>query len=576
MMRHIPNDFINELLNRTDLVELIDRHVPLKKAGANYHACCPFHAEKTPSFTVSPSKQFYHCFGCGAHGNALSFLMAYNHLEFIDAVEELANHLGLPIPRDINPVTQQRHHSLFTLLDQATHYYEQQLTQASQAKSYLKTRGLTDAIIQRFNIGFAPNAWDNLLQFLKPSPQTLAECVIAGLAIKNPKGSTYDRFRNRIIIPIKDYRGRTIGFGGRSLGDELPKYLNSPETPLFHKGSELYGLYEARQNNFNSLLVVEGYMDAIALHQFGITNVVATLGTATSARHLQRLFRYTQEVIFCFDGDHAGKEAAWRALEVSLPLLTDGLQIRFMFLANGEDPDSFVRKIGVDAFKQQIQQATPLADFFFNRLSAEINLQTLEGKAKLAQSAQELLYKLPEGIFQSLMLEKLATMLGMSIATLNSHYEQNRPEPSSLLPKSEIKPLSPMQLTIALLLQYPELAKLDYLPRIPPDTDLKGITILHKLLNLIMANPNATTGSLVEQWRDTKAASHLGNLASRDLLAPTKEIQEKLLLDALNKILAFSLEQKIQVLEEKNFRGELSAQNKEFLLNLYKERILYK
>ena len=574
----IPREFINELLTRIDIVELIDRCVPLKKTGSNYSACCPFHSEKTPSFTVSQTKQFYHCFGCGAHGNALSFLMAYSHLEFVEAIEVMAKHLGLTVPQEVGVAMQQQHSPLYSLMEKVADYYQQRLALNVKAKDYLTRRGLTEDMLLRFRVGFAPDAWNNLQQNFRPSAQALSEYISSGMLLKNAQGRIYDRFRNRIMIPIKDNRGRIIGFGGRSLGDEMPKYLNSPETPLFHKGSELYGLYEARQENPNLafLLVVEGYMDVIALHQFGITNSVATLGTATSARHLQRLFRYASEVIFCFDGDHAGQEAAWRALEVSLPLISDGLQIRFMFLPDGEDPDSFVRKVGTIIFQQHIQQAKPLADFFFERLSAQTNLQTLEGKAKLAKLAQDLLYKIPEGVFQQLMLEKLASLVGMNLQTLSNHYEQNRPAPPSPTDTettgTDVKPLSSMQLAIALLLQYPALAQMQSLPELPENINIQGSAILRKLFTSLKANPNLTTGTLLEQWRGTKAEPHLGKLASWELLAPEPDIQSKLLLDALNGILAMEREQRIQALEQKNAQTGLSAPEKEILLNLYKER----
>ena len=574
MTNHIPRGFIDELLTRTDIVELIDRRVPLKKTGSNFSACCPFHAEKTPSFTVSPQKQFYHCFGCGAHGNVISFLMEYDHLEFVEAVEELANHLGLPIPQEVTSAAQQRQTPLYSLLEKTAHYYQQQLAHAPSAKAYLTARGLTEAMIQRFNLGFAPAAWNNLQQHFKPSAQILSEYLTTGMLLKNANGRIYDRFRNRLMFPIKDSRGRLIGFGGRSLGEENPKYLNSPETPLFHKGSELYGLYEARQSNPppTHMLVVEGYMDVIALHQFGVTNTVATLGTATSERHLQRLFRYCPEIIFCFDGDRAGRDAAWRALEVSLPLIADGLQIRFMFLPNGEDPDSLIRKIGAPAFKQQIQQAQPLADFFFDRLSTQTNLQTLEGKAKLASLAQNLLYKIQNGVFQQLMLEKLASLVGMNPTTLSNHYEEKRPTRPAEKPATDSNALSPLSLAIALLLQYPTLAANQALPEALQNINLPGINHLHKLFELLKANPTLSTGSLLEHWRNSKAVSRLGQLASWDLLNPTPEIQSRLLTDALNGIVAQDREEKILMLEEKSALQGLIAQEKETLLNLYKER----
>lgn len=575
MTNHIPRSFIDELLARTDIVELIERRIPLKKTGSNFSACCPFHNEKTPSFTVSPQKQFYHCFGCGAHGNVISFLMEYDHLEFVEAIEELANHLGLPIPQEVASTAQQPQTPLYNLLEKTANYYQQQLARAEIAKTYLTTRGLSAAIIQRFNLGFAPAAWNNLQPYFKPTAQTLTEYITTGMLLKNANGRIYDRFRNRIMFPIKDSRGRMIGFGGRTLGDETPKYLNSPETPLFHKGSELYGLYEARQSHPPStqILVVEGYMDVIALHQFGITNAVATLGTATSTKHLQRLFRYYPEIIFCFDGDRAGREAAWRALEVSLPLLADGLQIRFMFLPNGEDPDSMIRKIGTANFQQQMQQALPLADFFFEHLCQQVNLQTLEGKAKLANLAQNLLYKIQNGVFQQLMLDKLASLVGMNATTLSHHYEEQRPATTTpSKPAAKSQGLSSVPLAIALLVQYPTLAATHPLPEALHGINLPGIEHLRKLFELLKANPKLNTGSLLEHWRNSKAAARLGELARWDFLNPAPEIQSRLLTDAFNGILAQDREKKILMLEEKRTQQELTPQEKESLFNLYKER----
>ncbi|HVV68204.1 MAG TPA: DNA primase [Gammaproteobacteria bacterium] len=574
MTNHIPRSFIDELLARTDIIEWIERRVPLKKTGSNFNACCPFHNEKTPSFTVSPQKQFYHCFGCGAHGNVISFLMEYDHLEFVEAIEELANHLGLPIPQEVTNAAQQRQTPLYTLLEKTANYYQQQLTRNEAAKTYLTARGLSAAIIQRFNLGFAPAAWHNIQPHFKPTAQSLSEYITTGILIKNEQGKIYDRFRNRIMFPIKDSRGHIIGFGGRALGEETPKYLNSPETPLFHKGSELYGLYEARQSNPppTQILVVEGYMDVIALHQFGITNAVATLGTATSAKHLQRLFRYYPEIIFCFDGDRAGFDAAWRALEVSLPVIADGLQIRFMFLPSGEDPDSMIRKIGATHFQQQIQQALPLEDFFFEHLCQQVNLQTLEGKAKLASLAQNLLYKIQNGVFQQLMLEKLASLVGMNVTTLSQHYEEKRPTATPSVPAAKSQGLSSVPLAIALLLQYPALAATHPLPEALQDINLPGMEHLRKLFERLKANPNLNTGSLLEHWRDSKAAARLGELAQWDFFNPAPEIQSRLLSDAFNGILAQDREKKILILEDKRTQQGLTVLEKESLFNLYKER----
>jgi DNA primase len=403
MAGRIPSQFIDELLNRVDIVEVIDSRVPLRKAGR----------EKTPSFTVSPAKQFYHCFGCGAHGSAISFLMEYERMEFVDAVEELASMVGLTVPHEASTPQHKISRDLYEVLAQASQYYREQLrqhTNADQAIDYLKQRGLTGEIAAVFDIGYAPPGWDNVLRHLSGKNISEKQLLAAGLLIAKQGGGCYDRFRDRIIFPIRDRRGRVIGFGGRALGDETPKYLNSPETEIFHKGKELYGLYEARKysQNLQRLIVVEGYMDVVALSQHGIKNVVATLGTATTKEHLEKLFRVVPEVVFCFDGDRAGRQAAWRALEVSLPLLSEGRQMKFMFLPEGEDPDTIVRKEGEAGFQQRLQQAQAFSNFFYQSLSKEIELNTIDGRSFLVEQAKPYLLKLPEGVFRHMMISKLA------------------------------------------------------------------------------------------------------------------------------------------------------------------------
>lgn len=373
----IPQSFIDDLLNRTDIVEVVSSRIQLKKTGKNYSACCPFHKEKTPSFTVSPDKQFYYCFGCGAGGNALGFVMDHDQLEFPQAVEELAKRAGMDVPREErggrgHTPRQPTDSPLYPLLSAAAEFYKQALKSHPARKAavnYLKGRGLTGEIARDFGLGFAPPGWDNLLKHLGGDNLQLKAMLDAGLLVENSDtGKRYDRFRDRVMFPIRDSRGRIIAFGGRVLGDDKPKYLNSPETPVFHKGQELYGLYEARQKNrdLDEIMVVEGYMDVIALAQQGIRNAVATLGTATSEEHIKRLFRLVPSILFCFDGDQAGRKAAWRALESVLPNLQDGKRVRFLFLPEGEDPDSLVRAEGEDAFRARItQQAQPLAEYFF-------------------------------------------------------------------------------------------------------------------------------------------------------------------------------------------------------------------
>ncbi|WP_458372354.1 DNA primase [Pseudomonas lactis] len=421
----IPQSFIDDLLNRTDIVDVVSSRVQLKKAGKNYTACCPFHKEKTPSFSVSPDKQFYYCFGCGAGGNALGFLMDHDNLDFPQAVEDLAKAAGMEVPREESgrphKPRQPTDSPLYPLLTAAADFYRQALKSHPQRKAavdYLKGRGLTGEIARDFGLGFAPPGWDNLYKHLSSDTLQQKAMIDAGLLVENAEtGKRYDRFRDRVMFPIRDSRGRIIAFGGRVLGDDKPKYLNSPETPVFHKGQELYGLFEARKNNRNldEIIVVEGYMDVIALAQQGLRNAVATLGTATSEEHLKRLFRVVPSVLFCFDGDQAGRNAAWRALEATLSSLQDGRRARFLFLPEGEDPDTLVRSEGTDAFRARINQhAQPLADYFFQQLTEEADPRSLEGKAHMATLAAPLIDKVPGANLRTLMRQRLLEITGLS------------------------------------------------------------------------------------------------------------------------------------------------------------------
>ena len=428
----IPQAFIDEVLLRTDIVDLIDARVKLKRAGKNYAACCPFHQEKSPSFTVNREKQFYYCFGCGASGNALSFLIEHDRLEFIDGLKQLAGHAGMTLPETREAGSSQRdsQQPLFDALDAAAQYFEQQLRQAparERAVSYLKKRGVTGAVAKHFRLGYAPPGWDNLLQDLGKDPVAHERLLQAGLLIRNEqRNSVYDALRDRVIFPIRDFRGRVIAFGGRVLNDDKPKYLNSPESPVFHKGQELYGLYEARQSGkLTRLLVVEGYMDVVALAQNGISEAVATLGTATSTTHIERLFRVVSEVVFCFDGDNAGRRAAWRALENALPALKDGVSARFLFLPDGEDPDSLVRREGPELFRARIDaDAVPLTEQLFKHLSEDLSLSSLEGRSKLANEALPLLALVPESLFKTLLLQRLSELTELSVEVIEKQLNQ--------------------------------------------------------------------------------------------------------------------------------------------------------
>lgn len=566
----IPQSFIDDLLARADIVELVDARVPLRKMGVNYGALCPFHTEKSPSFTVSQTKQFYYCFGCGAHGNALGFLMQYDKLEFLDAIETLAAKVGLEIPKEIGFEQTPAQTDLYALLMQATRFYQKQLKQNQAAIHYLKSRGLSGEIAKRFGIGYAPEGWDHLLRSFPADNKVKEQLFTAGMILK--KEGFYDRFRARIMFPIRDLRGRVIAFGGRTLGDELPKYLNSPETPIFHKGSELYGLYEARQanNKLEKIIIVEGYMDVIALAQHGISNAVATLGTATSSKHLQRLLRYTSDIIFCFDGDNAGKQAAWRALEIALPIMRDGIRINFMFLPQTEDPDSFVRKNGKEFFLQAMQQAISLADFFFQHLQEQTDLKTAEGKAKLVNLATQLLNKLPHGIFQQLMFEKLAELIGMDSNKLQSALTT---ETKEVLPEKKrtasmnTKMKSPAKLAILLLLQYPilaqEIAAFEFLNTFAD----KETIILLRLLEILKQQPHLTTGALLGHWQEPKEAAILAKLAAYEHPLPAADCKAEFL-GAMERLSLASREQTIQTLLNKAKQQELSSEEKKQLQEL--------
>ena len=402
MAGKIPRDFIDDLLSRTDVVEVVDSRVKLKKAGKNYQACCPFHNEKSPSFTVSQDKQFYHCFGCGAHGNAISFIMEFDRLEFVEAIEDLARYHGLEVPREkgsrpaMSEEKKQQLQDDYTLMEQVTRFFQHQLRQNGNSKKaidYLKNRGLSGDIVKQWEIGYAPDGWSALLDTFGKSPQQIKQLIDLRLVNKNDQGRTYDFFRDRIMFPIRDKRGRVVGFGGRVLEDGGPKYLNSPETRIFHKGNELFGFYSARQQNrqLDTVVVVEGYMDVVALSQFDINIATAALGTATTLEHIQMLVRATSHIVCCYDGDRAGREAAWRALENALPALKDGVRLSFLFLPDGEDPDTMVRQVGKDTFLGMLNEAMPLSRFFFENLLKSHNVGTPEGKIALKKAAMPLI-----------------------------------------------------------------------------------------------------------------------------------------------------------------------------------------
>lgn len=418
----IPESFIQELLNRVDVVEVVDKKVQLKKAGANFVACCPFHKEKTPSFSVSPSKQFYHCFGCGAHGSAISFLIEYDGMTFVEAVNELANAAGLKVPNEqtINPKAVKEHQKLEQVMQSANIFFQKQLRQSKKAIDYLKARGLTGEIAKEFGIGYAPEGWANLEKHI-PNCDT-SDLINAGLAQKNEQGKLYDRFRDRIIFPIINEKKEVIGFGGRVINPEdTPKYYNSPETPLFQKSYELYGLINARKaiREKNYVLVVEGYMDVVALAQHGVKNAVATLGTATTQFHIKKLMRYTQEVVFCFDGDHAGKEAAWRALNNALEALNDNLNLKFLFLPNNHDPDSYIREHSNENFEEMVEASLPFSEYLIKYLTQNNDLSSQEKKVKLLNEVEPILKKINAAKLKLLLRKKIATLLELNSQDMN-------------------------------------------------------------------------------------------------------------------------------------------------------------
>ncbi len=528
MAGRIPQEFLDQLLGRVDLVEIVNARVPLRRAGREFMACCPFHAEKTPSFSVSPRKQFYHCFGCGAHGNAIGFLMAYERLEFPDAVEELARLAGLDLPQTHAGESGASIKPLLEWIAQADRFFRQQLREhplRQRAVDYLRQRGLTGQIAGTFGIGYAPPGWENLTKALREAGAAAEDLITAGLASRDEQGRPRDRFRDRIIFPIRDRRGRVIAFGGRALdGDTTPKYLNSPETPLFHKGSELYGLYEARTHNrqLQRLLVVEGYMDVVALAQHDIPYAVATLGTATTAEHVERLFRTVNDLVFCFDGDRAGRAAAWRALDVTLPFLRDGRQVGFLFLPEGEDPDTLVRSEGRTVFERRLEQATPLADYLFAELRVQVDPNTLAGRARLAELARPLLEKLPDGHFRDLMEERLRQEAQVGNTRL-------RPPPStSASPTDRNLRLTrtPLRKAIALLLYRPELAQqvTDNELALRDDGE-SGVKLLANLVAVLRANPQLTTAALLERYRDTSEGAILERLATWEPGVPEQDYQ---------------------------------------------------
>ncbi len=559
MSGRIPKSFIDDLLVRVDIVDLIDSHVPLKKAGAEYAACCPFHSEKSPSFHVNRQKQVYLCRGCGESGNAISFLMAFSHLSFVEAVEDLAAFVGVEVPREsVNKedyAAKQDLSGIYSVLEGVAAFYAEQLRgeDGRKAVEYLKNRGVSGEVARDFSLGYAPNRWDALLANFDQK-----SLVDAGMLVLKDDGKAYDRFRGRLMFPIRDKRKRVIGFGGRVLDDSLPKYLNSPETAVFSKGKELYGLCEllGRNSRPEQILVVEGYMDVIALAQYGVVNAVAALGTATSKAHLDLLFRFSSELVFCFDGDNAGLQAAWKATEAALPCLRDGRQIKIMLLPQGQDPDTLVRKEGLASFKERIAGATVLSDYFFEHVGGRLNLSTMEGRSQLLVAAKPQLEKMPQGFFREMMFARLQELSGVrrldvveNATTLASGRADKKNTPRQT-PRSNL-----MRKVLSLLLQHPYLAKrVEQQGVLVDDLSFAGMDLLQDVLQVIAARKPENCAVLLEYFRNSPHYKAINALSSLPL-EPGVDAEGEFC-GALNQLLRQAKESRMSELIDKVSRGE--------------------
>jgi DNA primase len=565
----IPQGFIDDLLARTDIVEVIDHYVPLKKGGRDFKACCPFHDEKTPSFTVSPSKQFYHCFGCGAHGTAIGFLMDYARLDFVDAVEELAVRHGLEVPREGGAPGEPRDalEPIFELLAAAATWYRRQLRehpQAGRAVDYLKGRGVSGEAAAEFGLGYAPPGWDALTRALGGDPARDERLVLAGISGRGERGGCYDLLRDRIVFPILDRRGRTVGFGGRALGDSGPKYINSPETPVFHKGRELYGLFQARRNPgaLTRLLVVEGYLDVVTLAQRGIPGAVATLGTAATAEQLEAMFRAAPDIVFCFDGDDAGRRAARRALETALPLMRDGRQARFLFLPEGEDPDSLVRRRGAEEFLGRLEGAVSLGTLLFDQLLAEVDLGTIDGRARLVELARPQLARLPPGAFRRLAFGRLAELSGIDAEDWTTlppgRRVTNAGGPGRTSPR---RGPSLVRRAVTLLLHHPQLAGVVDDLRGLAESQRPGVPLLVEMVRLLRLHPDLRTGAVLERYRDHPDGRHLGRLAGEEVPELSPELEREFA-DAVVKLARHSEEERFRELAHRGRDGTLTEEER--------------
>lgn len=575
-MGRIPQSFIDELLVRADIVDVISSRVPLKKAGREYRACCPFHSEKTPSFWVSPEKQFYHCFGCGAHGTVLRFLTEHDRMPFPEAVEELAGRLGLEVPHEGGSAAGRRTDDpLYELMSQVATFYSEYLKSQPRAIEYLTRRGLDRETVERFGIGYAPNSWNEVLRRFGDTDARRQQLLEVGLLIEREQPGDgerrYDRFRDRIMFPIRDARGRTIAFGGRILDQGEPKYLNSPETVLFHKGQELYALYEARRaRSLRRLLVVEGYMDAVRLHQFGIPYAVATLGTSTTPEHLRRIFRIVNEVVFAFDGDKAGRSAAWRALQQALPEAREGRQIRFLFLPEGHDPDSLVGEEGRERFEQRLESTLPLSEYLVQHLSSETDLSHADGRAQFAEAVRPLYAKVPGGVYQDLLLSRVASAVGLAPERLQdlwniketSASKSGAAQGTGRRPHAHAKAAartsagrgSLVRQAIGALLHFPAIASaISEAERAGLETcPVQGVEYLRELLDNLAAHPAQNGAQIIERWADRPTVyEHFQMLLVRDALLDAEAAKTELKA-TLAKLEDQSAEMRIQELVAKS------------------------
>lgn len=574
-MNRIPPSFIQEVIARSDIVEIIRSRVKLTQRGDNYLAHCPFHEEKTPSFNVSHSKQFYYCFGCSANGNVIGFLMAFDRMEFREAITHLAAHTGLEMPASTTDEDAKRYQALYQVLDNAAKYYCMSLRRHPAAIDYVKSRGLSERTAQHFSLGYAPAGWDNLQKQMGASPEQQTALAESGLIINKKPGRTYDHFRDRIMFPIRNVTGQIIGFGGRTRGDDQPKYLNSPETLLFHKGQELYGLYEARQHSkkLTQLIVVEGYMDVIALHQQGITNAVATLGTAITTKQVQKCLRYVNHCVFCFDGDPAGRQAAWKALTLALPLLRENIHIHFLFLPDREDPDSLVRKIGAVAFSQLLEQSRALPDVFFEALRQQIPVDSLTHKAHFGQQAARYLNTIPQGLFRQLMYDRLAEELQVEASTLSELLQPPLPQSATTQPRTP-KPsgrgrqlLPPTHRAISLLLHNSSLAEL------APNTieldllDDPEKNLFIRILHCLREQPQLTTGELLTYLNDAQEQQLIAELATRSPTVPLEGMKTEFM-GVMAIIKRRARDHSVNQLIEKAKKSELNLEEKRKLQTL--------